>query len=353
MTTNYAGSIWYRIGLHFIFWLVLLLALTYHGSLYGGDFRDNLINIAVLLPIQVIAAYTMIYWQVPTLLFKKMWLQFAVSVIFIGFMSSVIARLLVLYLAEPLTGYNGVEESIWEIISDPIYLLSVYLVIIYIPTVIFFLIKMTRERFTSQMKVELLQKEKRTAELNYLKAQMNPHFLFNTLNNIYSLTKSQSERAPEMILKLSDILNYTIYECQAPYVLVTKEWQLIENYIDLQIIRYSKPIHLLVHQKIDNSETTIAPLILITIVENAFKYALQASTEMPSLKINLSIHNRLLNFMVKNSMESNIKIKASNNNNGIGIYNLQKQLDLIYPQSHTYQITTSNESYEVHLTINL
>lgn len=336
--------------MHLCFWISMEVIMAYHGSLYGGTFRDNLIKMMTLFPVHMIAGYALVYWQVPRLLMKDQRTVFFVSFVIVGYLSSVMARLLMIHVAEPLIDYEGIDESLVEIITDPMYLLRSYWVVVYIPAFVLFLIKKSKERFLQQKQIDQILQEKKNAELNFLKAQMNPHFLFNTLNNIYSLSKSQAEDTPSMILKLSDILNYTIYECQAESVPLEKEWELIENYLDLQAVRYHRPLD--IRLSYDNkSDVQIAPLILITLVENAFKFASLSNTDIPYIYIKLSVDKDQLCFDIKNSKKDENNI--SREHKGIGIANVKKQLDLIYPHRHTYTVEKTELTYHTNLLINL
>ncbi len=341
-----------RLLSHSAFWILMVLLLAYHGSLFGGNFRDNLVNMCVLLPVQMAAAYFLIYVQLPKLLFRGHWVIFLFTLTAVAYLLAAVARLTIIYIAEPIIGYDGYDESLWEVLSDPIYLVKVYMVSLYLPALLFFMIKMTKERFTQQHRVVELEKEKRSAELNFLKAQMNPHFLFNTLNNIYSLAKSKSDQTPEMILKLSEILDYTIYECQENLVPVSSEWQLIENYTDLQALRHNDELTVFIEQDIDDDEAQISPLILISLVENAFKHTKASSTHKASIKVHLSVLQNQLTLLVKNTKSSPAPTRKTPKK-GIGFQNVKKQLDMLYPDRHTLEVNDQEQTYEVVLTIHL
>ena len=336
---------------HFTFWTILTISTAYHGSLFGGTFVQNLANMASLLPIHILTAYLFVYLLIPRLLFQKKWLRFLVISIIIIYLSAVIGRLFIIYVAEPIIRGSVDTESLWQVISDPIYLLKVYIPSLLLPTILLFLIKMSKERFHQRNREAILIKEKQTSEINFLKAQMNPHLLFNTLNNIYSLALSKSDDTPDVILKLSDIMDYTLYECNEERVLVVKEWELIENYCDLEALRFSGPVNISLSQNIENETTVIAPLLLIPIVENAFKYGIGKSEGAPEIRIELEVKSGILNlktFNLKNSKSRNRSTKR-----GIGIENLRRQLNLQYPLKHELDITEDDESYSVRLKIEL
>lgn len=342
-----------RIANHAAFWLLMVLLLAYYSSLFSGSFIVNLIIMCIILPIQMAATYLMIYVQLQQWLYKKRWFLFLFSALPIAYVLAVLARLTNIYIAEPATGYEGVDESFWEVISDPVYLIKVYITWVYTPAILFLIFKMIKDRYQQENRLNELEKEKSNAELNFLKAQMNPHFLFNTLNNIYALAKQQSPETPEMILKLSELLDYTIYECNEHTVPVNKEWQLIENYVDLHAVRNSNQLMISIDQQIDDDQTPIAPLILISIVENAFKHSIPQGQELAHISISLKVVQQVLTFKVfntKSAAQAKIKLPRKK---GIGVANVKKQLALLYPNRHTYLVEILADSYTVNLTINL
>lgn len=343
----------FRILNHLIFWILSIIITSYQGSLFGGTFADNLLNMAILLPVQIMVAYLLVYWQIPRLAFAQKWIPFFMSLIVVAYFSAVIARVITIYIAEPLIGIDDIKEPIIEIMADPINLIKVYVVIIYLPAFILFLIKMTKERFANAQRLSVLQKEKQTAELNFLKAQMNPHFLFNTLNNIYALAKNKSEQTPEMIMKLSEILDYTIYDCNDDRVNINQEWELIENYVDLEALRYHKELDLEIHKNIDNEQAQIAPLILITIVENAFKFGLANAKQTPRISIRLEVIGKHLTFAVINSKANKRNEITKIKKRGIGNSNIEKQLSLQYPNRHKIETKETKDQYKVTLSISL
>ena len=301
----------------------------------------------------MLVTYSLVYLQIPLLLIKRRWILFLGSLLIISYGAAVLARLCILYIAEPILYDSPAEETLWQIVNDPVFLYKVYVISLYVPAVIFFLIKMTKERFVQQRNLERLRKEKNAAELNFLKAQINPHFLFNTLNNLYALSEQGAEEAPEMILKLSEILNYTIYECAADQVPIHREWELIEHYADLESLRFSNRIEVRLISEIDEPRKLIAPLILISIVENAFKYGLSSKIENGKIDIQLNVQKGQLSFSVTNTYDRDLVKKMSRSKNGIGNENLKKQLQLQYPERHQMTIDDSGALYKVDLQIQL
>jgi sensor histidine kinase YesM len=170
--------------------------------------------------------------------------------------------------------------------------------------------------------------EKQQAELNYLKSQTNPHFLFNTLNNIYSLSRDKSDLAPESILRLSKILRYMLYETSGPYTAIGQDLKIIGDYIELEKLRYDESLRVNFSNDIEDLNQALPPLLLIPLVENAFKHGVSETRTQPFVDIHLSIRNRKLQFLVRNSTgEPKDEGRPKEN---IGITNLRRQLELLY-----------------------
>jgi two-component system, LytTR family, sensor kinase len=173
-----------------------------------------------------------------------------------------------------------------------------------------------------------LRIEKQEAELNYLKSQTNPHFLFNTLNNIYSLAKDKSDLAPESILRLSKILRFMLYETGGAYIAIEQELKIITDYIALEKLRYDESLSVNFNYDIEDLKQALPPLLLIPLVENAFKHGVSETRHQPFVDIHLSVNNRLLTFVVKNSTEKFSEEQGVKEN--IGLSNLRRQLELLY-----------------------
>jgi sensor histidine kinase YesM len=179
-----------------------------------------------------------------------------------------------------------------------------------------------------KQKTQQLRIEKQEAELNYLRSQTNPHFLFNTLNNIYSLTRDKSSLAPESILRLSKILRFMLYETGGDYISIEHELKIIDDYIALEKLRYDESLRVNFNYDVEDMKQSLPPLLLIPLVENAFKHGVSETRNQPFVDIHLSVKNRQLAFTVKNSTdkfpgETGVKEK-------IGLSNLRRQLELLY-----------------------
>jgi len=191
----------------------------------------------------------------------------------------------------------------------------------------FAIIRHTYKYIQLQRAEQQLRIEKQAAELNYLRAQTNPHFLFNTLNNIYSLARDKSDLAPESILRLSKILRFMLYETSGDYISIDQEIKIVTDYIALEKLRYDDSLTINFRHDIEDMKQALPPLLLIPLVENAFKHGVSETRGNPFVDIHLSIKNRALLFYVKNSIDQTEQHELKEN---IGLSNLRRQLELQY-----------------------
>lgn len=195
-----------------------------------------------------------------------------------------------------------------------------------------------------------LKIEKKEAELNYLKAQTNPHFLFNTLNNIYSLARDKNDLAPESILRLSKILRFMLYEAGDDFTAIDDELKIITDYIALEKLRYDDSLLVTLNANIENPKQLLPPLLLIPLVENAFKHGASETRNRPFVEISLTIAQQQLLFTVKNSMEEIETVQQVREN--IGLSNLRRQLALLY-KDYDLSVGQHNAVFTSTLKINL
>lgn len=191
--------------------------------------------------------------------------------------------------------------------------------------------------------------EKQQAELNYLKSQTNPHFLFNTLNNIYSLARDKSDRAAESIMRLSKILRFMLYESGGPYIAIEHDLKIIGDYIELEKLRYDESLRVNFNYDVEDMKQALPPLLLIPLVENAFKHGAAETRDRPFVDIHLSVKNRQLAFYVRNSFDGPAETEMRES---IGLSNLRRQLELLYTD---YDLSVQQEGsvFTATLKINL
>ena len=212
-------------------------------------------------------------------------------------------------------------------------------------------IKLVKRWWLKQKESQQLTNARINAELQLLKAQVHPHFLFNTLNNIYSFTLNASPKAQEMVEKLSRLLPYIIHECDQPTVPIEKELKMIRDYMGLEKVRYGEQMDMQIDIRGNYSGKMIAPLLLVPFVENSFKHGTSKMLSKPWVNLNIIVEGDIFYFMLTNSKPEEYINPA--NNRGIGLSNVQKRLQLLYPGRHELKMTEEPGHFTVLLEINL
>ena len=226
---------------------------------------------------------------------------------------------------------------------DPVVLITVFTIYLILSS----LIKLSKSWF----KVQKLQQDKLTMELESLKFQVNPHFLLNSLNNIYGLALKKSDQAPEVILKLSNILKHMLYESGSDQISLSSEISYLEDYVTLQKLRVSDKVKIELKVSGSYEGLYIAPFLLINLIENSFKHGLGTDIDNPFALFDISVNNNSLGFMARNSKGD---VKESNHGSrGLGIKNVRRRLELLYPSKHSFKIVESDEEFTVKLSLDL
>ncbi len=209
-------------------------------------------------------------------------------------------------------------------------------------------IKIQKFSYQFDQASKALEREKLEAELNFLKAQIHPHFLFNTLNNLYSLTLKKSDMAPEVVLRLSGLVNYMLYDTRSPQVPLSKEIESLHHYIALEKIRYGSNLEIVFDVSGQIEGANIAPMLLLPFVENSFKHGVSDEIEDRWITINLNVTQEHLTFKVENAKSpGRIPGLEKDYTGGIGLKNVRRRLELLYPERHELKILDEPNSYLV------
>ncbi len=273
---------------------------------------------------------------------------------FFYYFALIIALILV-----PLFIINFTEFG-YLLIDDATYNQSLDLVINYVFVILVSnLIRGTEVWMYNRQRQQQIEKEKLQAELNFLRIQINPHFLFNTLNNIYSLAYTKDDKAAPMIAKLSQIMRYMLNDCKESRVELKKEIGILKNYIDLQLLKIGQDRNIDLYSEGININHKVAPLIFITLLENCFKHGDIEMNEKGWIKVECIVEDDCLNFNISNSISNNEKASSSvasseeGESSGIGLSNIRKQLELNYPDNFEINIEELESEYNVKLKIKL
>ena len=220
-----------------------------------------------------------------------------------------------------------------------------YVLIIAISTII----KTLSELYDDQQNKLIAESQRTTTELNYLRTQTNPHFLFNSLNSIYSLAHKKSDLVPDAIVTLSEMMRYMLYETDNKYVLLEKEIDYIKNYIELQKLRLNNIENISINIHGNTKDRYIEPMLLISFIENAFKYGTDYKGTA-YVKIVITLEENVFSFWIENKIENN---KKDPENSGIGLANIKNRLTLLYPNTHQLNLTSTDSKFTAHLILQL
>lgn len=349
-----------HLGIWIVFSIIYLWAfIPSFWELSGELLQSKVIFKLSYIPFIAIAVYLNFYILIPLFLFKKKHILYLASLSFFWFYAKAIYKLCQLYIVPKTTEFI---DSLINFINPPkevdnltFYISSLspsdLITDIFISLLLSIIIAILIDRYKREVKAELLEKQKLHAELKFLKAQIQPHFLMNSLNNLYGMVLPISKDASNVIIGLSEILRYIIYESKETYVSIKKEVDMIKHYLELEKVRLGEKVDINFSVEGSLDSYKIPPTLLIVFIENSFKHGAYSSIENGWLDISLSVENQVLFFKIENSIEVN-KIKKLKEI-GIGIANVRKRLDLLYPNNYSLKIFNEEESYLVVLEIKL
>jgi len=340
-TNEFIFSPKYGILRHVSFWLLWLFGWTCFLTLIWPAFTDHFIRIALWIPVFILFSYPISSFAIPKLLLKGKYLIFLGSVIFWLAVGWYLSVYFLKYISAPVLDSMAMPHG-----DD--YAWQCFLCVL-TTAACFCSLSLGKQWLLKQKEFLQAQQEKITAELQLLKAQVHPHFLFNTLNNIYSFSLDRSPKTPELILKLSSLLSYMLYDCKAEEVRLEKEVEIMKNYIDLEKERYGDKIEISWNAEGDIRDNFISPLLMLPFLENAFKHGASEQIEKPWLGVDISVANGILKFKITNSKNE----YALSSNNGIGINNVKKRLEFLYPGKHELKINDEGDFFAVSLIVKL
>lgn len=334
---------------HFIFWGVYF---TVNFLRWGSYFNDYLYSFKANLlgfPIHISLSYFTVYYLVPKFIFKRKYISFALILLGSIFVMVYLKFLLTYFLISYNVWPEGPETHSLTFNYTVVMMLGELYVITFAAS-----FKLTIDWLRESGRVAHLQKEQLETELRFLRAQISPHFFFNTLNNIYSLSLEKSDRAPETIIKLSDLMRYVLYETGNKNQCLKKELDFMENYLDLERIRYNDKLELNFEVTGEPQGKKIAPLLLVQFIENAFKHGANRSIGKVIIDISARIEDKFIYFRVSNTKPPSEMPPAPKNKGGIGLSNVEKRLKLRY-REEDYRLDTfvGEENYTVNLKLKL
>ncbi len=344
---------------HIVFWLAMYLSfflfdlftfMSYNGFNFSENFdiiRRYQSAAIMSLVLDMLFTYIIVYWVVAEYLAKRKFGRFMFRLVIVTSIAFFIKwrvyhwQFELLFPGQPKIFINMLwTHTIGFIAGGPI-----------CRTFLFLVGKMLKNYYEKLEEKIVLIKEKTTAEMQFLKAQVHPHFLFNTLNNIYSLTLNKSPFAGDLVLRLSETVKYMIHDCEARLVPLEKELDMIRDYIGIEKVRYGSRLNLKMSVEGDSKNKFIVPLLIIPFVENSFKHGTSKMLRDPWIQLAIIIEKNHCVIKLKNSKPSNADI--GNGSDGIGLQNVQKRLQLAYPSQHQLFIDNTGEMFSVKIQVPL
>lgn len=336
-----------RIFLHIIFWICVFGFYTFFYGRLSDNPYYSFIHLLYTSPLYFGSTYITMYLIIPNFLLTRKYKDFAIASFYmllgVAYLEIMISICIIIF---PVDSIPFLDSKAINPESLDIYL---RLVGIYVVVFLASSIKLLKHWYVMQNRNRMLVQEKLEAELNILKSQVQPHFLFNTLNNLYALTLKKSDKSPDVVLKLSEILDFMLYHSSRDYVPLDREVKLIDNYIDLEKLRYSGRLSIEFNTEGNTGGKMIAPLILFPIVENCFKHGARSTNKDSWIKLNLNSSDDTLTFTAINSTVGG----RENLKGGLGLNNLQRRLNLIYVNEYKFVTHNENDIFTATLTVPL
>ncbi|MFT6334036.1 MAG: two-component system LytT family sensor kinase [Saprospiraceae bacterium] len=329
------------ISYHIFFWVSLYVILVVLDT--KGSFVLILVKEFINVAFFAMMVYINIYFLFPNYLLKKNLLHHLLSLAITALLITPIKTLCLLLVA---TDFGDFQAYLLQHRVD--FFVSTFF--IGIASTIY---SIMNDWLASQREKKELQSQTLQSELKFLKSQINPHFLFNTLNSLYALTLKKSDQAPEIVLKLSEMMRYMLYECNEREVPLSKEINYLKNYLELEKIRQGKKmdINFIMDGEVNNQK--IAPLMFIPFIENSFKHGISNQLTAGYVNILLEIEKQEVNITIENSKTASMPAPSGKKSGGIGLVNVRRRLDLLYPNLYELNIDEDPNTYTVKLCINL
>lgn len=330
---------------HFLFWIVYFIFNFLRFGSINNDYWYSLKSNLVEFPLNILITYFTIYFLIPRFIVKKKYLLFVLA--FAG-------SLLLYYLLRTSLSYLLVTKDIWPEAQgnqQPFTLIHVVEVMIGTIYVIALVsaIKLAYDWIIEKRKNDELQRMQLQTELDFLKTQIQPHFFFNTLNNLYALVIKQSPQAPDVVMKLSEIMQYVLYEVKEPQISLMKSINYLYSYLELEKLRYGDRVQSEIRIEGDIDDVTVPPLIFLPFIENCFKHGIKKEGNI-KVDIDFVVGDKFLYFSVENTLDDDAEFITKH---GIGIENVKRRLELLYGKKHKLKTVESEETFKVLLTLPL
>lgn len=327
---------------HALFWIFFEFIFTMGMYKQGTPIQDHITRNLEFLPGFMMVVYPLLYFLIPKLLIKKKFLLFILGYALTLAVGIQYANLMGLNFGS----YDRFSGVSWQRGMNALPFVNV--------CGLAATVKLIRFAFLQENRAVQARKQKAVAELELLKAQIHPHFLFNTLNNLFAHTLKKSSASSTIVLKLSDLLRFMVYESKDKFISLNDEINLINNYIDLEQLRYGQELEISRDVAGDLDGKLIIPLLLLPLIENAFKHGTSMQLDKKWIRLNIDVIGNTMHFILANSRDPDLQNQAvKGKTKGVGIHNVQRRLELIYPNQHTFSVSRYTDRFVVTLDIEL
>ena len=324
----------YRILRHFIFWSFHILYNVATWGVYNDHVLQSLVMESLTITGKLLMCYYTLYYLIPAFLLPRKYLLF-ITWFLLGLVAcGLLNRAISYFIIYPIYYPDAVGSGYFRI---KVFFEMTAIVNV---TALASAIKLLQFWNENEKSRRDLSQEKIEAELKLLKSQIHPHFLFNTLNNLYALTLEKSDKTPDMVLKLSSLLDYMLYECNVDRVSLQKELAYVRDYVALEKLRYGDFLDLSFEISGNSDDYQIAPLILIPFVENSFKHGASQESVSPYVHLNIWIRDGKFTLQLENSVSIKKQGNQSDYTSGIGLNNVKRRLDIIYKDRYCLLYTS-------------
>lgn len=310
--------------LHTIFWFSIVVVYVFFLGKQSENYYQTFILVLLLIPITMATSYFLNYRLIPNYLMKERFVKFIAYFLYTILASLFVEMFIIILLFIVLA--DSRIRNMNPASTDIFFLLSALLMVVFLAAAIKLLSYWRKSRDNYQA----LMKEKVETELRFLKSQLNPHFLFNTLNNLYYLSTQKSDKTPKAILALSEILDYVLHSGKTSVVPLQKEVEQMNNYIHLELLRYEDRVRVSITHEGDMSHWVLPPMTLLTLLENAFKHGVMPMVDQSWINVKIMSTPASLNLFVSNSSMAEVRPGR-----GIGLQNLKNQWQLLYGDKFT------------------
>ena len=334
----------HRVLTHVLYWVFVVGTYLFYGSIYDQSLWVALKIKLGYLPLQIVASYVLMYYQIPRFLDQKKYISFLISVLVSLFVFAFLHHVAEDFLLVYFLGRFHPGHTILQILENPFIFRGFFFWTAFLIPTLTAGVKMIKQAYERQQQLARLQREKTQAEVALLKARLQPRFLINTLHTLHRLTLEKSPQAPEVVINLSEILDYMLYKCQGEQALLREEMGLLEKYFALEQLRWGEQLELEFAHVQTDPEAHIVPLLLLSLAEKITEKGISSSKSPTQVALKVTEDSQRLHYHLTQSTQGLSSQRYES---------LQRQLELTYPNRHQWDMKIAADTLQLDLTLEL